>query len=64
MKDTRMKKHYAIDSDRIYLTGHSMGAIGTWHLAPKYPDVWAALAPLLSAGGPCLCLPVVVNACE
>jgi predicted peptidase len=22
-----------------------MGAIGTWHLGAKYPDIWAALAP-------------------
>jgi predicted peptidase len=35
-----MKKHYKIDENRIYLMGHSMGAIGTWRLAAKYPDVW------------------------
>lgn len=26
------KKHYKIDGKRIYLMGHSMGAIGTWAL--------------------------------
>jgi predicted esterase len=41
----RMRKDYTIDASRIYLLGHSMGAIGTWHLGAKYPDIWAALAP-------------------
>ena len=36
------------DPDRIYLTGHSMGGHGTWHLAANDPDRWAAIAP--SAG--------------
>ena len=30
--------------NRIYLWGHSMGGAGTYHLAAKYPHVWAALA--------------------
>jgi predicted peptidase len=36
------RKHYNIDPARIYLVGHSMGAIGTWSLLPKYPGIWAA----------------------
>jgi len=32
--------------------GHSMGAIGTWKIAPKYPDVWAAIAPISGSGAP------------
>jgi dienelactone hydrolase len=35
---------------RIYLTGHSMGGHGTWHLAANDPDRFAAIAP--SAGWP------------
>lgn len=43
-----------IDSDRIFLWGHSMGGGGTYHLAAKHPDVFAALgvaapAPAISA---------------
>ncbi len=34
--------------DRCYLTGHSMGGHGVWHLAANDPDRWAAIAP--SAG--------------
>ena len=48
----RMKQHYNIDSARVYLMGHSMGAIGTWFLAAKYPDMWAALGPIAGTGNP------------
>lgn len=36
------------DPARLYLTGHSMGGHGTWHLGILDPDRWAAIAP--SAG--------------
>ena len=39
----------AIDENRIYLWGHSMGGAGTYHLASRYPDIWAGLAAV--AGG-------------
>lgn len=44
-----VRKDYSIDPDRVYLMGHSMGGGGTIHLALKYPDVWAALAPIAPA---------------
>ena len=40
----RMRADYNVDASRIYLIGHSMGAIGTWALGAKYPEMWAALA--------------------
>lgn len=46
------RKNYKIDPNRIYLMGHSMGGIGTWKLAPKYPDIWAAIAPFSGSGAP------------
>jgi poly(3-hydroxybutyrate) depolymerase len=46
----RMRQMYRIDESRIYLMGHSMGGIGTWKLAPKYPDIWAAIAPMSGRG--------------
>lgn len=49
-----MKARYMVDNSRIYLIGHSMGAIGTWHLGSKYPDMWAALAPFSGMGSPTL----------
>jgi poly(3-hydroxybutyrate) depolymerase len=48
----RVRQLYKIDESRIYLMGHSMGAIGTWKLAPKYPDIWAAIAPISGTGAP------------
>jgi dienelactone hydrolase len=36
------------DPRRIYLTGHSMGGHGTWHVGVLHPDRFAALGP--SAG--------------
>jgi poly(3-hydroxybutyrate) depolymerase len=46
------KSLYNVDPNRIYLMGHSMGAIGTWKLAAKYPDIWAAVAPFSGRGTP------------
>ena len=49
-----MKAAYNVDESRIYLIGHSMGAIGTWALAAKYPETWAALVPFSGTGSPAL----------
>ena len=46
-----IRERYNVDPDRIYLMGHSMGGAGTYHLAAKYNDVWAAAVPLSGAGG-------------
>lgn len=46
-----IRGRYAIDSDRIYLMGHSMGGAGTYHLGAKYSDIWAGIAPIAGAGG-------------
>src|SRR5690606_37916743 len=32
--------------DRVYLTGLSMGGNGTWYLAYRYPERFAAIAPV------------------
>ncbi len=34
------------DPRRIYLTGLSLGGFGTWELARRHPNRWAALAPV------------------
>jgi predicted peptidase len=41
-----VEKEYKIDPKRVYLTGLSMGGFGTWSLAAKYPDRWAAIVPI------------------
>ena len=40
---------FPVDARNIFLMGHSMGGGGTWHLGMKYPEKWAALAPLAPA---------------
>ncbi|MEZ0004865.1 putative peptidase [Flavobacterium sp. 28YEA47A] len=42
----KIQKENNIDSDRIYLTGLSMGAWGAWNLAFAYPELFAALVPI------------------
>lgn len=41
-------ERFSIDETRVYLTGHSMGGHGTWHVGTLFPDRFAAVAP--SAG--------------
>jgi predicted esterase len=42
-------QEYKIDDKRTYLMGHSMGGAGTYYLAVKYPEKWAAIAVLAPA---------------
>ncbi|HPC95888.1 MAG TPA: prolyl oligopeptidase family serine peptidase [Sedimentisphaerales bacterium] len=42
--------NYAVDSCRIYLTGLSMGGFGTWTLACRHPERFAAIAPICGGG--------------
>lgn len=44
-----MRRDFNVDDRRIYLIGQSMGGGGTWHLGAKYPELWAALAPMAPA---------------
>jgi predicted peptidase len=39
-------EEYGADRARTFLAGHSMGSGGTWHLAARWPDRWAAIAPM------------------
>lgn len=42
-----LQTELAIDPDRIYLTGLSMGGYGAWALAMDDPDRFAAIAPVV-----------------
>ena len=39
-----------MDTNRIYLTGLSMGGYGTWALGTTYPSKFAALVPICGGG--------------
>lgn len=49
--ETTMKE-YKTDPKKVYLTGLSMGGFGTWSLAAKYPEKWAAIVPICGGGNP------------
>jgi predicted peptidase len=40
------------DATRVYLTGLSYGGFGTWYLASKHPDRFAAIVPVVGYGHP------------
>ena len=44
-----ISKMYKIDEKRIYLTGYSMGGLGTIGIASRRPGIFAAIAPGASA---------------
>jgi len=41
---------FGADKNRVYVTGYSMGGIGTWKLIESYPELFAAAVPV--CGGP------------
>ena len=41
----RILDRYPVDKNRVYLTGNSMGGLGTWRLGSLYADRFAAIAP-------------------
>lgn len=41
---------YKVDTNRVYLTGLSMGGYGTWSLGIAYPEKFAAIAPICGGG--------------
>jgi predicted peptidase len=47
-----VSKKYRVDADRIYVTGLSMGGMGTWALATSRPERFAAIVPICGRGNP------------
>jgi predicted peptidase len=47
-----VRKEYTTDLKRLYITGLSMGGFGTWAMAARFPDMWAAMAPVCGGGDP------------
>lgn len=43
---------YRIDTDRVYVTGLSMGGFGTWEAIEQMPDRIAAAVPICGGGNP------------
>jgi len=45
-----MMKNKSIDTNRIYITGLSMGGFGTYDAIERYPDLFAAAMPVCGGG--------------
>ena len=45
-----VQAQHPVDTNRVYLTGLSMGGYGSWHLALKSPERFAALTPVCGGG--------------
>jgi pimeloyl-ACP methyl ester carboxylesterase len=44
------KQRFHVDDDRVYLVGSSMGGFGTWNVATRHPELFAAIAPIYGGG--------------
>jgi pimeloyl-ACP methyl ester carboxylesterase len=44
-------RRFSIDTDRVYLTGHSMGGDAAWDIALAHPDLWAGVIPFIALSG-------------
>ena len=41
-------RRFSIDTDRVFITGHSMGGDAAWDLALSHPDLWAGVIPIVA----------------
>lgn len=39
-------EEYSLNSNRVILTGHSLGGLGAWYYGEHYTDRWAAVVPV------------------
>lgn len=54
----RVLTEYQGDPNRVYLTGLSYGGFGTWYMASKHPELFAAVSPIVGWGHPDLMEPI------
>ena len=41
-------KRFSIDTDRVFLSGHSMGGDAAWDIGLAHPDLWAGVLPIVA----------------
>lgn len=39
-------QRFAIDTDKVFLSGHSMGGDAAWDISLAHPDLWAGVLPI------------------
>lgn len=57
----KVKSEFQVDASRLYLTGLSYGGFGTWYMASKYPQLFAAASPVVGWGHPDLMEPIAAR---
>jgi len=45
------QRRFAIDTDRVFLSGHSLGGDAAWDIGLAHPDVWAGLVAIAPTAG-------------
>ncbi len=48
---THAMKQFSIDTDRVFLSGHSMGGDAAWDIGLAHPDLWAGVIPIVATSG-------------
>ncbi len=41
-------RRFSIDTDRVFLSGHSMGGDAAWDIGLAHPDFWAGVIPIVA----------------
>ncbi len=54
----KVTSNYQVDASRLYLTGLSYGGFGTWYMASKHTQLFAAASPVVGWGHPDLMAPI------
>ena len=44
-------RRFSIDTDRVFLSGHSMGGDAAWDIGLAHPDLWAGVIPIVATSG-------------
>ena len=41
-------RRFAVDTDRVFLSGHSIGGDAAWDIGLAHPDLWAGVIPIVA----------------
>lgn len=41
-------RRFSIDTDRVFLSGHSLGGDAAWDIGLAHPDLWAGVVPIVA----------------
>lgn len=44
-------RRFSIDTDRVFLSGHSAGGDAAWDIGLAHPDLWAGILPIVATSG-------------